>query len=311
MSLALDGLLAIALVVLALQVVTGASLFRSIVMFVVFGLVMALVWAQLRAPNLALAEAAIGAGISGALLMLGYRRLRAAGPEATRPGPRSSRLAAPLSLLVAGLVASLGWTALGLPEALGAAGAAVVAAMPSQAVANPVTAVLLVFRGYDTLLELAVLLVALAGARAVEGPAGPADLATPTMTGLPIVGALLAALEPLSVLVAGYLLHAGGNAPGGAFQGGAVLAAAGVLLVLTGRLVPHPVPGPVERWGAVLGLLVFSALGLVMLARGQGMLSMPGAWSIYLVESAMLVSIATTLVLLLGAAPGLRRGPLP
>jgi multisubunit Na+/H+ antiporter MnhB subunit len=122
------------------------------------------------------------------------------------------------------------------------------------------------------------------------------------MTVLPIVGALLAALVPLSVLVAGYLLHAGGNAPGGAFQGGAVLAAAGVLLVLTGRLVPHPVPGPVERWGAVLGLLVFSALGLVML---------PGAWAIYLVESAMLVSIATTLVLLLGAAPGLRRGPMP
>jgi len=310
-SLLVDGLLALALVGLALQVAAGASLFRGIVMFVIFGVVMALAWARLDAPDLALAEAAIGAGITGALLMLGYRRLQAAGEGrvAPPPTPGRHRLAAPIAVLAAVLVAALGISAVGLEPGPGAAGAAILAQMPEQPVGNPVTAVLLVFRGYDTLLELVVLLVALLGVRAIQGGDGPPPLPTPAHAGLPLVGALLAALVPLSVLVAGYLLHAGGSAPGGAFQGGAVLAAGGVLLVLAGRLAPQADPGPIERIGLVLGIAVFAGIGLAMLAAGLGMLSMPGAWAIYLVETAMMLSIAVTLVLLFAASAGLRMGP--
>lgn len=310
MSLALDVLLALALVVLALQVVGGRSLFRGIVVFVVFGVVMALTWARLRAPDLALAEAAIGAGMTGALLMVGYRRLARHKPAHMRqPLRRGSRLAAPLGLLSMALVAGLGASALQLPTDAGTAGKAVLRAMPELPIGNPVTAVLLVFRGYDTLLELAVMLVALLGVRAVQGPDGPAELPTPAHAGLPLVGALLSVVVPLAVLVSGYLLYAGGHAPGGAFQGGAVLGAAGVLLVLTGRLRAHPEPALPERIGAVLGVVVFSALGLVQQATGAGLLVMPGAWAIYLVETAMLVSIAITLVLLFGASAGVRIGP--
>ena len=37
--------------------------------FIAFGLFLALVWARLRAPDVALAEAAIGAGLAGALML--------------------------------------------------------------------------------------------------------------------------------------------------------------------------------------------------------------------------------------------------
>jgi multicomponent Na+:H+ antiporter subunit G len=52
------------------------DMFRAVVMFIVFGLLMALAWVRLQAPDIALAEAAIGAGLTGVLLLdtLGYLR---------------------------------------------------------------------------------------------------------------------------------------------------------------------------------------------------------------------------------------------
>jgi energy-converting hydrogenase B subunit D len=64
-----DILLAVALVWLAWRVLATARLFKSVVLFIAFGLLMALAWARLAAPDIALAEAAIGAGLTGALLL--------------------------------------------------------------------------------------------------------------------------------------------------------------------------------------------------------------------------------------------------
>ncbi|MBK1727732.1 hydrogenase subunit MbhD domain-containing protein, partial [Halorhodospira neutriphila] len=60
-ELLFDLLLGLGLLGLAVQIVAGRALFRSVVLFIVFGLLMALAWARLAAPDLALAEAAIGA----------------------------------------------------------------------------------------------------------------------------------------------------------------------------------------------------------------------------------------------------------
>lgn len=68
-ALAFDLLLAAALLWSAARALTTRDLFRAVVLFVVFGLLMALAWARLGAPDIALAEAAIGAGLSGALLL--------------------------------------------------------------------------------------------------------------------------------------------------------------------------------------------------------------------------------------------------
>jgi len=70
-----DGMLAIALLLLAWRALRNPDLFTAIVLFIAFGLVMALVWVRLQAPDVALAEAAIGAGLTGALLLAALARL--------------------------------------------------------------------------------------------------------------------------------------------------------------------------------------------------------------------------------------------
>lgn len=80
----LDALLALTLLTTAALSLASPSLFRAVVMFIAFGLLMALAWVRLEAPDIALAEAAIGAGLTGVLLLdtLGYLRTqRSARPE--------------------------------------------------------------------------------------------------------------------------------------------------------------------------------------------------------------------------------------
>ncbi|UHD14387.1 DUF4040 domain-containing protein [Thiocapsa bogorovii] len=72
---AIDGLLALLLLWLAARALSSPRLLEAVVLFVGFGLTLALVWVRLDAPDIALAEAAIGAGLTGALLLAALARL--------------------------------------------------------------------------------------------------------------------------------------------------------------------------------------------------------------------------------------------
>lgn len=65
----LDIMLALALIVTAAAALLSRDLFRAVVVFIAFGLLMAVVWVRLHAADIALAEAAIGAGLTGVLLL--------------------------------------------------------------------------------------------------------------------------------------------------------------------------------------------------------------------------------------------------
>lgn len=65
----LDYLLAAALLWTAWRALATRELSGAVILFIVFGLFMALAWVRLNAPDIALAEAAIGAGLTGALLL--------------------------------------------------------------------------------------------------------------------------------------------------------------------------------------------------------------------------------------------------
>jgi len=80
-GLVLDGLLAAILIWLAWAALSSRDLFRAIVLFIAFGLVLSMAWARLGAPDVALAEAAIGAGLTGALLLATWGRLRSRKPR--------------------------------------------------------------------------------------------------------------------------------------------------------------------------------------------------------------------------------------
>ena len=70
-----DGLLGIGLLWLAWRALACPDLFKAVVLFIAFGLLLALAWVRLEAPDVALAEAAIGAGLTGALMMAALARL--------------------------------------------------------------------------------------------------------------------------------------------------------------------------------------------------------------------------------------------
>ncbi|WP_166258103.1 Na(+)/H(+) antiporter subunit B [Marinobacter salicampi] len=72
----LDGLLVFTLLMTASATLVSRDLFRAVVLFIAFGLVMAACWVRLDAPNIALAEAAIGAGLSGVLFLDAVSQLR-------------------------------------------------------------------------------------------------------------------------------------------------------------------------------------------------------------------------------------------
>lgn len=165
--------------------------------------------------------------------------------------------------------------------------------LAASGVDHPVTAVLLNYRGYDTLLEIAVLLLALLGILAV-GRHPQNDTVSPVD---PLLQMLARSAVPLMVLVAIYLLWAGAFRPGGAFQAGAVLAAAMVLLHLTGLMHGWRPPGARLRLGLAGGFLLFVAVAAVLLLDG-GLLHYPPAQAgalILLIESGLTISLALIL----------------
>ncbi len=305
-----DGLTALLLVILAWRCLVVPDLFRGIVLFVVFGLLLALTWARLDAPDLALAEAAIGAGILGVLLLGTWRAL---GSPRSGETPASSlsrwlRIASGLgSALLAGLVA---WALHLVPGSEGGAGTLAVEELPLPATGQPVTAVLLDFRSYDTLLETAVLLMAVVGSWLARSSLLDAIAGNDATADTPVVPALVRLFAPVLLVVGAYLVWAGAHSPGGAFQGGAVLAAAGVLMALGRVLGTAPNVGWLLRLLMVLGLLVFISAGLLLMPTEGSFMAYPERWAgliMHLVEYALALSIALSLLLLFTGAPGLRR----
>ncbi len=69
LGLVLDATLALFVLGLAMAAVTARSARIAVGAFVALGVMVALVWARLGAPDVALAEAVIGAGLTGALLL--------------------------------------------------------------------------------------------------------------------------------------------------------------------------------------------------------------------------------------------------
>jgi len=306
-----DGLLGLGLLWLAWRALTCPELFKAIVLFIAFGLLMALAWVRLDAPDVALAEAAIGAGLTGALLLAAFAKLSlVTGHEELKPArSEKNRIrfqhywmpATTLLLVTAGLF----YVILSLPPYAAGLSVEVASNLDTSGVSNPVTAVLLNFRGYDTLLEMVVLLLALLGVWSL----GDTTIHREAAPGL-VLDTLARVLVPLLILVAAYLLWVGAHAPGGAFQAGAVLGAAGVLLLLSSWR-PHAdlIAWPL-RLMLVLGPAIFVIMAVLLyLTKGQ-LLEFPPAQAgilILILEAVATVSIGITLAaLFLGGRP--RRG---
>lgn len=312
----LDWVLVITLVLLAWKMLSITDLFKVIVLFIAFGLLMALTWVRLKAIDIALAEAAIGAGLTGALFLTTLSHLGSSTDSGDQPGNTltqeppddEARYKSSLSfshsrllvlLLTMALSLALGFTVFALPPAPSRLVDAIHSNMPQTGVVNPITAVLLNFRGYDTFLEIGVLLVAVLGVKALPDPHHIRSFAIPAAG--PILQALVRLVVPLMVLIAGYFLWAGSHAPGGAFQGGAILAAAAVLALLAGLPLSGWFQGTWFRVALIFGFGLFLGVGIWGIAIGGHFLEYPrdqaGAL-ILLIEAALTVSIGLILATL-------------
>ena len=156
---------------LAWRMLVCPDLFRAIMLFISFGLLLALVWVRLDAPDVALAEAAIGAGLTAPCFWPPGENALVAERKRRRSDKRTKRRHLrwlPVTVLLPLLLDS-GYVVLSLPPDAAGLSAQVAANLQTSGVSNPVTAVLLNFRGYDTLLEMVVLLLALLGVWSLEG----------------------------------------------------------------------------------------------------------------------------------------------
>jgi len=294
-ALIFDGVLAVTLVALAWRVLAAPDAFEAVVVFITLGLLMALAWGRLAAPDIALAEAAVGAGLTGVLLLDTLGALPHGSPPAQAAAHAEIRGRGWPARVATGLLATtLGAAVLSLEPRPSLLAGQVSAHLGQSGVSHPVTAVLLNFRGYDTWLELGVLLIAIIGVLALRGST---RLSGETLARPPAVLAwLIRVLTPLILMVAGYLLWLGKHAAGGAFQAGVVLGAAGVLLWLAGW---HPVARE-WLWKVlwVIGFLGFIAAGLGQLLAGANWLEYPpetAATFILCLELGAAISIGATL----------------
>jgi multisubunit Na+/H+ antiporter MnhB subunit len=298
-DIAFDALLAVAIVAVAARALYAGELFTGVVHFIIFGLLMALAWALLGAPDIALAEAAIGAGLTGALLLDAVRHVGAA-PHA--PASRAVDVASAMAgVPFAGVLV---WAVVSLPGDPRGLTAVAAAAIREHPVSNPVTGVLLDFRAYDTWLEIAVLLAAVAGALAIRRTHDLADVGG-ALDAPPVLRTVASVLAPVMLLVTAYLLWLGTHAPGGAFQAGAVLAASAVLLFHAGSGMRALTTGVRMRLLVTGGAGAFLVWALASLVSGEAMLTLPpriGGMVILVVEAFAALAIGITLAALFLAA---------
>ncbi len=206
----------------------------SVIFLSVVGLVVALAFLRLAAPDLALTQLSVELATI-ILFLLALRFL----PERARhePGPARHGRDALMALGVGAIISLLAFAMLSRPfETI--SGYHVAMSKPGGGGTNVVNVTLVDFRGFDTLGEIAVLAIAALGllalldglrltpqARGALPPAAPRDAIMLRM--------LIQPFFPLALAVSAYIFLRGHNLPGGGFIAGLVAAIAILLQYLS------------------------------------------------------------------------------
>jgi multisubunit Na+/H+ antiporter MnhB subunit len=299
------GLAALVLGV-AVWTVTARDSFSAVVGFVVYGLLLSLVWVRLYAPDVALTEAAVGGGVTGVLLLTAGARLRS---FSARPEEAASQMLRAAAALLALLVAvGLAAVVLLLPEPAPSLAPEARDGLAATGLGNPITAVLISWRAFDTMLEKVVLVLALTGVWSVAADDAWGRAPEPIGKMAPDGALVLLAqcLAPIGVLVGLHVFWAGADAPGGAFQGGALLAAMWMIAMMAGLTEAPRIDSRWLRRALVAGPAVFLVAGLAGVVMGGSFFSYPPGFAkpvILFIEVFMLLTIAVTLPMLVAGPP--------
>ena len=271
------------IVITALAIVRSDNLFSAVILTSIFSLLMAANFFLLDAADVALTEAAIGAGIStvlflGALALTGERE----------QGHSQNRLLALGLVTITTLIviyATFDEPYLGDPTApvhqhVGEWYIEKTAELID--IPNGVTAVLASFRGYDTLGEVFVVFTAGIGVLFLLSASSGTRSGLPEPLIIPgkglrhylvprIIGRLLI---PFIFLFGLYVQFHGDYGPGGGFQAGAIVAAAIILYALLEgeSQALRAIPMSVLKWLVAGGAILYGGVGVVAMLMGGNFL---------------------------------------
>ena len=264
------------LVITAVAIVRTRNLFVAVMLMSIFSLLMASNFFILDAADVALTEAAVGAGVTTVIFLTA---LRLTARREKREGAAGSLLALGVVLITTLLLlyATFDKPRLGDPEApvhVHVAPYYLENTYELMGFPNVVTAVLSSFRGYDTLGEVFVVFAAAIGvlfildARKGIGPEYEMDEVGLKHHLIPkAVGGLLV---PFVLLFGLYVQFHGEYGPGGGFQAGAIVATAIILYsLLEGeKAALRAVPRSAQLAMVVGGASLFGFVGVLCLFMG-------------------------------------------
>ena len=262
----------------ALSVVFLRDLFTIVMLFGIYSLLSAGFFVTMDAVDVALTEAAVGAGIT-TMLMLGTLAL-------TSRSEKSSKTPAsmlPLGVvLVTGLVlvyGTLDMPYLGDPDApvhQHVAPRYIEQSYEEIGLPNIVTSVLASYRGFDTLGEVVVIFTAGLGVLTLLGLSGdsrhraaPSDMAHNL-----VLRVITRAMIPLILIYALYIQFHGDYGPGGGFQAGVIFGAAFILYTMVFGLAKaeRVITPRILRYMAGIGVLIYGGTGVLALLLGGNFL---------------------------------------
>jgi multicomponent K+:H+ antiporter subunit A len=247
--------------------------FLALVLLGVVGLTVSLAFVLFSAPDLALTQLLVEV-VTLLLMLLVLHYLPAAAPVEPNPGRR--RLDAILATVAGAGAATIAWAVMTRPfDSISPFYLA--QALPAGGGTNAVNVIIVDFRGFDTMGEIAVLglaaLIVFALLARFRVPAtfvpAPADESWNPL----LLQVVTRTLLPLAAIVSVYLFLRGHNLPGGGFVAGLVLAAAVMIVrVAGGGTLPDGSDLGHARWiGA--GLLIAGLTGLGSVAFGHPFLT--------------------------------------
>jgi len=275
--------------VVASAIVYLRSLFAIAMLSGIYTLLAATLYVFMDAVDVALTEAAVGAGIA-TVLMLATLTLTATEEKRTR-----RRIGPILVVAVTGailLYGTLDMPRYGEPEAPANHHVAPRYIELSGAEVGPpniVTSVLASYRGYDTLGEVTVIFTAAAGVLMLlgrhrrrpkvkkgddtgeTGETGETDgVAGSSMADKPILRVTSMIMIPFILLFALYVQFHGDFGPGGGFQAGVIFAGAFILYALIYGIDQARIMAPAEMRRLLLsaGLLLYAGVGVAGLLMG-------------------------------------------
>lgn len=271
------------MVVIAFAIIYLKSLFAIAMLSGIYSLLAATLYVFMDAVDVALTEAAVGAGIA-TVLMLATLSLTAIEEKRTR-----RRMGPILLVFVTGAALLYGTLDMprygdpGAPANLHVAPRYIEKSGAEVGPPNIVTSILASYRGYDTLGEVTVIFTAAAGVLILLGRKRRRSKIKirkdmdetkgeegSSMADKPILRVTSKILIPFILLFALYIQFHGDFGPGGGFQAGVIFAGAFILYSLIygvdeARLVA---PAGMRRWLLCAGILLYAGVGVAGLVLG-------------------------------------------